>query len=142
MYQKKFRPAAYAILSYQNKMVFGKKTRWPFEWQFCLIWWGIEHGEDHYLTLQREIAEEVGIKNFEIKELLNVFFHVSKFTYGWIDYDQHAIWIVYLVEAFEQPMQWSDDCGELIFIDPLEYKNYDLSPMASKAIKYYLSQKI
>jgi len=142
MYQKYFRPAAYTILSYQNKLVFGRKTRWPFEGMFDLIGWWIYHWEDHADTIQREITEEVWIKKFEVKKLLNVFFHVNKFESKWVKYDQHTIWIVYLTEALEKPIQWADDCGELIFIDPLEYTKYQFSPMASQVIKYYIEHEL
>lgn len=106
---KTIRTWVYALLKYKDNIVVIKKWRGPFTGLFDLPGWKIEHWEKNLVSLQREIEEEVWLKNsdFVIEKLLSVEEDFVQHIWEGQEKDEHIIAIVYEVRILKQDFDLS-----------------------------------
>lgn len=137
------RPWVYWVVNYNWKIVLTKKTRGPYSWMYDLPWWWLNFWEDYLDCLRREISEEIWLYNIDDLSLLNVFKAITEYEKNWEDYHTHLLCIIYSCSAMEKPdlakiSQIDNDTDSFIFIDPNDYINYELTPVARESIEFYL----
>ena len=106
---KTIRTWVYAILKYKDSIVVIKKWRWPFTWCYDLPWGKIEHWEENYISLQREIEEEIGLNknDFNIERILTAEEDFVQHIWKWEKKDEHLIAIVYLANIIVDDFDFS-----------------------------------
>ncbi len=96
--RKKLRVAAYAICVMDGQLLLARSPAPGGGFEWVLPGGGMEHGEDPYDTVVREVEEETGYR-FEPTALLGVdsFHHVFPGRYGRLVHtvDHHGVRLVY-----------------------------------------------
>lgn len=141
---KTIRTWVYAILKHKDSIVVIEKWRWPFTWSYDLPWGKIEHWEENYISLQREIEEEIGLNknDFNIEHLLTVEEDFVQHIWEWEKKDEHLIAIVYLanitVDNFDLnyiETWWDADWMILMKLDDNELPKTNILKKALKKLE-------
>lgn len=99
-------------------------TKWDIPWG------GIDHGEDVFTTLRREIKEEMGLEVKQIEKQPQYFFIWESACW------KVPLWLVfYEVEVENFDYIASDECRELRFFELDEALKEDLWPAVRKFLK-------
>ena len=106
---KTIRTWVYALLKYQDQLVVIRKWRWPFTGLYDMPGGWTDHWEWNYEALQREIQEEVWLKQdeFKIEELLTVVEDFVQHEWEWEHKDEHLIGIIYKANITKQDFDLS-----------------------------------
>jgi len=145
---KTIRTWVYALVRYQDKIVVIKKNRGPFTWLYDLPWWKIEHWEKHLDALNRELYEELWLKNndYIINKMLTIEEDYVKHIWKWQEKDEHIIAIVYDVTLtkldFDQNYLENAWDSWWIFLLSKNDKNVKLTNILKKVLDKYEKQNI
>ncbi|WP_234352920.1 NUDIX hydrolase [Streptomyces sp. NRRL B-1140] len=93
--RQKLRVAAYAICVRDGQILLARSPAWDGTLEWVVPGGGMEHGEDPYDTVRREVEEETGYR-IEVTGLLGVNSSHSVFRNGFgAPVDHHGVRLVY-----------------------------------------------
>ena len=128
-----FRETCFGICEKEGKILLTQKV---VKNEISLVGGGIEEGESHCETLNREFKEETGYKVRDIKELCEVDCY-------WLaagKYPMRSFAFFYIVEVDEDFSAPTEEGHKALWVDVLKAKKLCPLPYHQKALEYYINR--